>query len=85
MNQVATSPMLAAKIAATVIQPRTFIAGLFTWSPMIRRLFVIGRISSSSGGVENPCTIPAYTSAYIGLKPRKFVAIASSVNPTIAR
>jgi hypothetical protein len=35
---------------------------------------VINMINSSSGGVEKPCTTPAQTSAFIGLKPRKFIA-----------
>ena len=30
MNQVATNPMLAEKIAATVIQPSTLVVRLFT-------------------------------------------------------
>ena len=38
----------------------------FTASPMIVRLPVIRMISSISGGVEKPCTIPANTSAFIG-------------------
>ena len=52
------SPMLAAKIAAVVIQPRMFIPRLFTRLPMMRRLLVISMISNSKGGVEKPCTIP---------------------------
>jgi hypothetical protein len=35
------------------------------------RSLVINKIKSSSGGVEKPCTIPEYTRAFIGLKPRK--------------
>ena len=51
MNQLATKPALAAKIAAVVIQPSILIARPFTLSPMMARLLVINIISSSSGGV----------------------------------
>ena len=57
-NHDAISPMLAAKIAAVVIQPRTFIQNVFTRLPMIRRLLVMSMMSNSNGGVEKPCTIP---------------------------
>jgi hypothetical protein len=81
MNQLATKPALAVKIAAVVIEPRILIARPFTLSPMIVRLLVINMMSSNSGGVENPCTTPAQTSAFIGLKPRKFIATPITVKP----
>ena len=42
-------------------------------------------MSSNSGGVENPCTMPAHTSAFMGLKPRKFNPIATAVTAPIVR
>jgi hypothetical protein len=57
-NHDVMRPILAAKMAAVVIQPRIFIPRVFTRLPMIRRLFVISMMSNSNGGVENPCTIP---------------------------
>src|SRR4051812_30217441 len=71
MNHDTKSPMLAEKIATTVIQPRMFVQRPFTRSPMIARLFVINRIKSRSGGVEKPWTMPDQTRAFIGLNPRK--------------
>lgn len=41
-------------MAAVVAQPRMLVLWLFTWSPMILRLFVISMMSSSKGGVEKP-------------------------------
>ena len=77
--------MLAAKIAAVVIQPRTFSHKVLVRTPMIFRLLVINMIINNNGGVEKPCTMPEKTSAFIGLKPRKFIPIASNVKPAIAR
>ena len=57
-NHDVMSPMLAAKIAAVVIQPRMFMPSVFTRLPMIRRLFVMSMMSNSNGGVEKPCTMP---------------------------
>lgn len=54
MNQVATRPMLAEKMATTVTQPSTLVVRLLTRSPMIFRLLVMSRMSRRSGGVENP-------------------------------
>ncbi len=48
--------MVAAKIAAVVIQPKTLMARPFTRSPIMAGLLVINIISSISGGVENPWT-----------------------------
>jgi len=36
------------------------------------------------GGVEKPCTMPENTSAFIALKPRKFIDIANTVKTAIA-
>jgi hypothetical protein len=76
--------MLAEKIATIVIQLNTLVSRLFTRSPMIVRLFVINRINSINGGVEKPCTMPDHTSAFMGLKPRKFRVIAIAVNAAVA-
>src|SRR5215217_466858 len=78
MNQVTISPMLAEKIAITVIHSRKFVQRLFTRFPIRARLLVISRIKSKRGGVEKPCTIPDQTSAFLGLKPRKFRATPHS-------
>jgi len=53
-------------------------------SPIIAGLFVINMMSNMSGGVENPWTIPAKTSALIGLTPKKFNAIAIRVKMATA-
>jgi hypothetical protein len=85
MNHVHTRPAVAAKIAAVVVQPRTLIARPLTAGPMIRRLLVMRMMSSISGGVEKPWTMPATTSAFIGLNPKKFIRIATIVKAAILR
>ena len=75
---------MAAKMAAVVIQPRTFMARVFTQRPMIFLLLVISITKSSRKGVEQPCTIPAQTKAFIGLNPKKFKHIASAVKMVMA-
>lgn len=82
--QLTTRPMVAANIASVVTHPSTFTVRLFTCSPMIARLFVIRSINSISGGVENHWMMPDHTSARIGFTPRKFIAIATSMNAVSA-
>lgn len=36
------------------------------------------------GGVEKPWTMPANTNAFMGLMPKKFMAVATKVMTTIA-
>src|SRR5947209_19246561 len=67
MIQVTTNPIVAEKIAMTVIQPSAFIARPLTRSPIMLLLFVMSMINSINGGVEKPCTIPAQTNAFMGL------------------
>jgi hypothetical protein len=57
-NQETTSPALAAKIAPMVTHPSMFSQMLLTLSPMMAGFVVISMMSSSSGGVEKPCTMP---------------------------
>jgi hypothetical protein len=82
---VQTRPAVAAEIAAVVVQPSSEMPRPLTAFPMIARLPVMRMIRNISGGVENPCTIPATTSARIGLKPKKFMHIAIAVNPAISQ
>lgn len=70
-------------MAITVIQERILSGKVLTLSPMIWRLLVINRMKSNKGGVENPCTMPEYTNARMGLKPRKFRPTAIIVKATI--
>ena len=76
--------MLARKIAAVVSQPNILLYGPLICWPITARLFVINIIRRSSGGVENPWTIPAVTRAFIGLIPIKLMHIAINVKITIA-
>ena len=50
----------------------------------MERRFVITMIGSISAVVENPCAVPARTSAFLGLMPTKLIPIATSVNNVIA-
>ncbi len=71
-------------MSSVVIQPRVLMTGPLTLSPMMERRLVMIMMSSMSGGVEKPCTIPAKTSARMGLMPRKLMAMATSVNRVMA-
>src|SRR5688572_26775329 len=82
---VQSRPRLAEKMATVVVQPSIFSQRLFTCSPMILRLLVISMMRRSKGGVENPCTIPDHTSAFMGLKPKKLRPMAMNVNADMAR
>ena len=64
-------------------QPSRFIHRPFTRLPMIVRLLVINMINSNNGGVEKPWITPAKTSAFIGLKPKKFIPTATIVKAVI--
>ncbi len=59
-----TSPAVAAKIAAVIIQPSMLIDRPFTRLPMMAGLFVIRIINSMRGGVEKRCTIAATARAF---------------------